>query len=153
MEGLGSVIKSVCIISAAICLIEGIAAGTRFRNQMKFLLNLVFIIVVAMPVLKGTFEFELPDIEKYMTSEYSESEEIYLEELKNQTAENIRSVLMQQLEAAGINCSEIEIEVNISETNSISISSVTVSADNYEAAAEVIRNSLGAETEVYNGNT
>ena len=60
---------------------------------------------------------------------------------------------MQQIEAAGIKCEKIETEVNISETNSISISSVTIRADNFEAAAKVVRNSLGAETEVYNGNT
>ncbi|MBQ8298205.1 MAG: hypothetical protein IJX77_10535 [Ruminococcus sp.] len=153
MEGFGTLIKSVCIISASVFLINGLAAGTRFKNQMKFLLNLVFITVISTPILKGTLEFDLPDIEKYMSLEYDDSMSLYHEEMKKQTGENISAVLKQQIEAAGINCTEIETEVNISETNSISISRVTVSADNFEAAAEVIRNSLGAETEVYNGNS
>lgn len=153
MEGLNAVIKSVCIISAAICLIEGLSAGTRFKNQVRFLLDLIFVTVIVTPVLKGSFEFEMPDIEQYLTIDYSESEGIYQEEIKRQTEENISSVLMQQLEAAGINCSSIETNINISETNSISISSVTVNADNFEAAAEVIRNSLGAETEVFDVNS
>lgn len=153
MEGLNAVIKSVCIISAAICLIEGLSAGTRFKNQMRFLLDLIFVTIIVTPVLKGSFEFEMPDIEQYMAIDYSESEGIYQEEIKRQTEANISSVLMQQLEAAGINCSSIETNINISETNSISISSVTVSADNFEAAAEVIRNSLGAETEVFDVNS
>lgn len=153
MEGLNAVIKSVCIISAAICLIEGLSAGTRFKNQVRFLLDLIFVTVIVTPVLKGSFEFEMPDIEQYLTVDYSESEGIYQEEIKRQTEENISSVLMQQLEAAGINCSSIETNINISETNSISISSVTVNADNFEAAAEVIRNSLGAETEVFDVNS
>ena len=59
---------------------------------------------------------------------------------------------MEQIKASGIKCEEIKVSVNISETNSIDINSITVSADNYEAAADVIRSSLGAETEVRNGN-
>lgn len=153
MDGLKDIIKAVCIISAAICMIEGLAAGTKFKNQMKFLLNLIFITVIVTPVLKGSFEFEMPDISQYMTPEYSDSEYLYQEEMKKQTSTNISSVLMQQLKAAGINCSEIVTDVNISETNSISISSVTVSADNFQAAAEIIKNSLGAETEVFDGNS
>jgi len=153
LDDIKSIIKSVCIISAAICLLEGMASGTRFRSQIKFLLNLIFITVIAVPILKGTFKFEMPDVTQYMDMEYDETENVYQNEIKHQTEENISSVLVQQIEAAGIKCEKIETEVNISETNSISISSVTIRADNFEAAAKVVRNSLGAETEVYNGNT
>lgn len=153
MDDLRTIIRSVCIISAAICLIDSLAAGTRFKNQMKFLLNLIFITVIVTPVLKGTLKFEMPDIGEYTIPEYSDADSLYREELKKQTGANISSVLVQQLEAAGIKCSNIETDVNISETNSIFISSVTVSADNFEAAAAVIRNSLGAETEVLDGNS
>lgn len=153
MEGASAVIRSVCIISAAICLTDSIASGTRFRNQIRFLLNLVFIAVIIAPIVKGSFELELPDIEKYMTAEYYDSDEEYMQELEMRTEENISSVLMQQVQAAGINCSKIETDVNISDADSISISRVTVSADDFEAAADVIKSSLGAETEVYNGNS
>ncbi len=153
MDGFKSMIRAVCIISAAICLIEQLTSGTRFRNQMKFLLNMIFVMVIAAPFAKGTLEFELPDINKYLMPDSSESQEIYHDELERQTSENISAVLMEQINAAGINCTGIEMDINISETNSISISSVTVESDNFEAAAEIIRNSLGAETEVLNGNT
>lgn len=153
MDKLSAIIKSVCIISAAICIVDGLASGTRFKNQMKMLLNLIFALVISAPILQGALNLELPDISQYESPDYSEADLIYREQIQKQTAENVSEVLKEQINAAGINCDKIEIDVNISETNSISISSVTISADNFEAAAEVIKNSLGAETEVYNGNT
>jgi hypothetical protein len=152
MESITSLIKSVCIISGAICLVEILVSGTRFQNQIKFLLNLILITVILTPLVKGTYEFELPDIGEY-NDNYSDSENIYNEELKRQTSENISAVLMEQITAAGINCSNIDTNVNISESEGIFISSVTVSSDDFQAAAEIIRNSLGADTEVLNGNT
>lgn len=152
MEGLKDTIMAVCVVSAAICIIDGLAAGTRFRKQMRFLLNLIFVLIVVSPILKGTAIFEMPDISGFVTSDYNGSQEVYYEQMKQKTGENISSVLEQQLEAAGINCESIETDVNISESNSISISSVTVCADNFTAAAEIVRNSLGTETEVIDGN-
>ena len=152
MDDIKELIRAVCIISAAICIMDGLVSGTRLKNQMKFLLNLIFVTVIATPFLKGTLKFELPDIRDYTLPEYTQQEEIYNEQICMQTSENISSVLMQQLEAAGIECSKIETSVNISETNSIYISNVTVSADDFEAAAQVIKNSLGEETEVIDGN-
>jgi hypothetical protein len=151
MEQLKSLIKSICIISAVICLVGGLISGTRLKSQMKMILNLIFITVVITPVIKGTLNIELPDAESYFNQDYSE-DTAYRESLKKQMEKNVADVLMEQIEANGIKCSEIEIDINISETNSIDISSVTVKADDFNAAADVIRNSLGDETEVYNGN-
>lgn len=153
MDGLRELIGGICAISALICIIDGIASGTRLKNQMRFLLNLMFIIAVVTPLLKGAAEIELPDLSELELPQYSDSEDRYMSELELRTSENISSVLMQQLEAAGIRCDKIETNVNISETNSISISSVTVAADNYNEAARIIRTVLGEDMEVLNGNT
>lgn len=153
MENVTAMIKSVCIISAAICIAESLIEGMKLKNQVSFLLNLIFMLVISAPLIQGTFEFELPDISKYELSDYSEAENVYNEELLRTTEENISSVLKSQVEAAGIICSEIKTSVNISETNSILISSVTICTDNFEAAEEIIKNSLGTDTEVYDGNT
>lgn len=152
MDSIISAVKSVCIISAAICIIDLLASGTKFRNQIKFLLNLVFILVIITPITGEISEFSIPDVENYFNTDYSKSEEVYYKELERQTSENISSVLKAQIEAAGIICYKLETSINISKTNSISISSVTISTDNFEEAAAIIRNSLGSETEVLNGN-
>lgn len=152
MDNLSAAVKAVCMISAAICVVESLTAGTKFRNQIRYILNLIFVIVIAAPLVKGGFELELPDLSQYELSDNGEIETLYNEAMLEATSANISSVILSQLEAAGINCSEIETSVNISETNSISISSVTISTDNFEAAAEIIRNSLGSDTEVLDGN-
>lgn len=152
MEEIGNAVKTVCIVSGAICIIECMVSGTRFRNQIKLILSLIFVIVLISPIIRGNFDTDIIDIESYFNIDYSESEDKYIEELKKQTEANISEVLMEQIRASGIKCEEIKVSVNISEANSISINSITVSADNYEDAAEVIRSSLGAETEVRNGN-
>ena len=63
----------------------------------------------------------------------------------------ISDALYVQISNAGIICTEIETEVNISEDNSIFISKVTISADDFGTAAEIVRNSVGSNTEVVNG--
>ena len=85
-------------------------------------------------------------------SEYGYSAEKYRDELAGRCRENLTSVLRQQFESNGINCREIEVDVNILEDNSISISKVTVSAEDFAAASEIIRNCLGSEKEVENGD-
>ena len=75
--------------------------------------------------------------------------EIYNEELKRQSAEKyFFFVLRDQIAGAGINCDKIEIDVNISEDSIISISKVIITADDFEAAASIVRSSVGSETEV-----
>ena len=94
----------------------------------------------------------MPEISAFEQQDFSDMTEIYNEELKRQSAENISSVLRDQIAAAGINCDKIEIDVNISEDSIISISKVIITADDFEAAASIVRSSVGSETEVVNGN-
>lgn len=148
MEDLKNAVMAVCIVSAGVCMIENMTAGTRLKSQMKLLLNLTVIIVLLASFTKGGVGFEMPDFTSYDT-EYSF--EAYNKEICRQTAENISAALYGQITSAGINCTEIETEVNISEDNSIFISKVTISADDFGTAAEIVRNSVGSSTEVVNG--
>ena len=150
MEQIKSSVIAVCTVSAAICIIESLVSGTRLKNQMKMILNLVLIAAAAAPFFKGGFDFELSGSGADYSVDYSHSQEIYNEELRRKTSYNVSSVLLQQLKAAGISCEKIETEVNISDNGSISIIKVTVKTDNFKDAAEIIRSSLGNETEVIN---
>ena len=90
----------------------------------------------------------MPDIQSEDT-EYSQ--ELYNNEICRQTAENISSILSEQINNAGIICTEINTEVNISDDNSIFISKVIISADDFEKAEKIIKNNVGSNTEVVNG--
>lgn len=152
MEGLKSAILSICAVSMLVCVIEWLVSGTRLKNQVKFLLRVILIVTVFAAFVGGLSGLDFPELPDMDESDISYAESAYKQEFIRQTEANIDSVLAQQLEAAGVGFSKIETNVNISETNSISISSVTVSADDFEKAAEIIRSSLGEETEVQNGD-
>ena len=152
MDDLALTIKGICIASAGIFLMENLVGGTRLKNQMKLLMKLVLAILIIYPFVKEGCEFEMPEISAFEQQDFSDMTAIYNEELKRQSAENISSVLRDQIAAAGINCDKIEIDVNISEDSIISISKVIITADDFEAAASIVRSSVGSETEVVNGN-
>ncbi len=150
MERFSETVRSVCILSAGISAVSYFAAGTVLSKQTDTLLKMLLLMVLAAPFLKGGLSFELPQFQEY---EYAVSEDTayeYESELKRQTEKNISDVLWEQITACGIECEKIETEVNIPEDGSILISKVKVSADNFEKAEEIIRNSLGSETEVLN---
>lgn len=148
MEDLKNAVMAVCIVSAGMCMIENMVSGTRLKLQMKFLLNLVVVTVLIASFTKGGINFEIPEFQE---SETSYSQELYNDEICYQTSENISSVLYEQISNAGINCTEIHTEVNISDDNSIFISKVTISADDFKTAEQIVKNSIGSNTEVING--
>lgn len=151
MEDFKNAVMAVCIVSAGVCMIENMVSGTKLKSQMKLLLNLTVVTVLIASFTKGGIVFELPDFPSYGQVQYDYSQETYTDEICRQTAENISSVLLEQITSAGINCTEIQTEVNISDDNSIFISKVTISADDFGTAAEIVRNSIGSNTEVVNG--
>ena len=151
MEKFLIAVKAVCAISAGACIAENLVSGTSFRNQVRLMLRLLTALVIITPFVGGSLDVELPDAESYNFPYYGLSEEVYSEELTRQVEENISAVLAQQVESAGIDCGKIETKVNISDDFSISIISVTVTAEDFETVSEIIKNSLGSETEVING--
>ena len=128
-----------------------ISEGTRLKAQAAFVFKLVFAVAAAGAVLRVSRGFELPEIKQYEAADYSYADEIYRKELEKKAAGNISEVLYSQLKAAGIDIGEITAEINISQDGSIDISRVIISSSDPSAAAELIRRSLGQETEVING--
>lgn len=151
MEDLKNAVMAVCIVSAGVCMIENMVSGTRLKTQMKFLLNITVVTVLVASFTKGGIAFEMPDFTAYSQPEYENSQEIYNNEICRQTAENVSSVLYEKITSAGINCTEINTEVNISDDNSIFINKVIISTDDFGSAVEIVRNTIGSDTEVVNG--
>ena len=151
MEELKNSVRAVCYVSAAVCIIRSLTGGTKLHTVMDMLMKLIMAAVIAAPFVNRGFSSELPDISGYGSDIAYDGEEIYMNAMRMQTAENVREILVEQLSAAGISVSEIEVDVNISPDGCIDIYRVTVTADDPEAAAGLIRESLGEETEVIDG--
>ena len=153
MEGFRYAVIAVCITSAAASLIGNMTAGTKMHKQMKMLLDLVIAVVTVLPFTNGPARFELPDIGGYNAPDSSYALELYNTALSRTAAENVGDVLRSQITAAGVECGNISIDVNISEDGSIFISRVILECGDFETAAEIVRNSLGSGTEVVDGNS
>ena len=153
MENLVSAAGGVCAVSALICVLRMIAGGTKLKAQAELIMKLVLAASVIAVISEGAVSLEIPDIPSGSGTDYSEAEQVRDAELVRQTGENISEVLRGQLSAAGIETEKIETEVNILEDGSIIISRVIISSADNEAAAEIIRSSLGQETEVVNGDS
>lgn len=115
------------------------------------MLDLILAVVMLLPIVNGFREFSFPEISDYRMAEYDSTDDVYAASLIAQTEKNVEDVLMEQIMAAGIPCEKIEAEVNIFADHSISITKVTVTSEDFEAASEIVKNSLGSETEVING--
>ncbi|MCM1529594.1 MAG: hypothetical protein NC093_06300 [Alistipes sp.] len=150
MDEIKAAVGAVCAISAVRCVMGNITSPTRLRNQVMIIMDLLLAAVMAAVFMRGCSAFELPEISvyEYKAGEY---ESLYEEAIEARTASNICLVLQQQVEAAGISCEKIEAEVNISADGSIFINRVTVISGDFQAASEIIKASLGTETEVVNG--
>ena len=149
MSDITTAVRTICLMAAGIGLLENITSGTKLRTQMEFILKLVLAAAIAAPFVSGSFD--LSDISINSISEAEDYTDVYQQELAAQTSQNISDVLSAQLKAAGIAVGNIRTEVNISQDGSISINKVIVETEEPEAAARLIRNSLGQETEVING--
>ena len=140
-------VLSVCIISLAVSLSENLTSGTKLGKQIKFLLSLIVISVIFRPFSENISLPDIPDIPEFQ--QYSD--EFYNNEMKNRISENISKTLEDELLKNGINTDFIDTDINISDSDSISINSVTVGTDNFQRAEIIIKENLGEETEVLNG--
>ncbi|MDO4862737.1 MAG: hypothetical protein Q4A05_01100 [Ruminococcus sp.] len=146
-------VLAVCVVSAAKSLIGQTAGSVKMKDQLRLILDILLALVITAPFVSGFAGFELPEIGAYKLTDYDYSQELCDRALAEQTAANVCDILAEQLAAAGIDCGKISAEVNILSDGSISISRVTVNTEDTEGAAEVIHNTLGAETEVVNEGT
>ncbi len=151
MDRIKTAAAAICAVSAGGAVISGLFGGTPLKRQMKLLLDVILAIVLISPFTGGGPAIDLPEVCTFDMGDYGYSRELYIEALREQTAANVAEVLREQIEAAGIECGEIEPEVNISEDMSIEIVRVVLTADDAAAAAEIVKDSLGADTEVVDG--
>ena len=151
METLKSSVIAMCALSAVSFMIEYLAGGTKLKDQMRFMIKLVTIIAVLLPFIKSGANMELPEITSGNAYYDENTIEIYNEELRRQTSYNVSEVLLEHIRSRNIDCSKIETYVNILEDGSITISKVTIIADDFKGAEKIVKNCLGEETEVVNG--
>ncbi len=140
-------ILSICIISLAVSISENLTSGTKLGKQIKFMLSLILLCVIFRPsdIPDMPDIPDIPELEQY-------SRDFYNQEMADRIAENISQTLADALLKDGVSTDFIQTEINISDSDSISINRVTVGTDNFPKAEKIIKDNLGEETEVLNGH-
>ena len=151
METASEGIKTVCCISVGIFIIDFLCSATKLKKQMKFLLSMVFLAVLITPLISGTRNIDLGTINDIInTDEFEVSAELCDNVLENEIENNISEIIAAEFEQNGVETSKLEIDVNISQTNSIDIKRVTINTEQYSEAKQILIEKLGKEVEIVN---
>ena len=147
---LKTIIIAVCVLSAAKSLIGQMSGGLKIKGQLKLILDIIFALVITTPFISGFNDIQLPELSNYEVDDYEVAQRIFNEALAEKTASNVCDILTEQITSQGLKCDKITVDVNILNDGCISINRVTVRTSDIENVEEVIRNTLGVETEVVN---
>ncbi len=144
MESLKLSVKALCLLSAAVSVLSLMIKGKALAGQLRFLLSLLFAVGMASAFL----QIELPaDLEATARDALTFHTQAAEETILHETAEKTAAILRQELENAGISCTELSVDVHRDEDGRISITKVCAECDDLAAANKLLADLLGEEVE------
>jgi len=145
---LRNTVLAVCMISAGASLLGGIVSGTRLGRHVTFTVDLILLAALLSPFVSILRPGYVSSVFSDITFDEESAGKKYRKMLCAETAGRIKEMINEQMNARGIYCAGIEPVLNISDKGCIIIECVRIETSSPDAAAEVIRYCLGAETEV-----
>jgi hypothetical protein len=116
-------------VSIVISMFDAFYPSEKFNRQMNVIFTLVLILCTITPVLSG--KVGIPDISELVNETNLETEECVGkadEYFKRSVERNISSRIGQYLYENQIECTQIDTNINISDSGSISINEIDVTA-------------------------
>ena len=148
-----SVLFSICAAAVVTAVYKAVAPVEKFSGQIKLLISCFFILTVISAVSGASGLWDFSDITAIDTS-YTD----YTVQLKRMTAEEtanaLKKSIAEKLSEAGMPPEKIYIDVNISDTGSISINEIKLvyEADGYDEysqqAVRLVRQLTGTRIKV-----
>ena len=126
MEVIRKIGASICIVSVVTVIFTMIIPENKSEKAIRFIVGLFFLVSVAALIFKSDFKLNIKfDIDKIKNS--SNTVEAATENaLKNLIEKNLSNKLSEVLMQNNIKAEKIQISVNITEENSISINSIVL---------------------------
>ncbi len=144
MELLKKLVLSACFLSIVISLADSIKPGESFTRQLKLIFSLIFISGIFVSVANSDFELDIPVAADVQELENYESMSDTMDKAVIYSAENTaKETICSILTSHGISYKKITVSVNIIEDDSININEIGYCGDEYERAAEIIKNNVG----------
>ena len=148
MDTLRAVVLVTCVVSLLSGIMDAIKPNARFDRQMRFLLAGVYLLAVLTPLIKGAYEWDFDwEGETSVSDTLTEAAETQVTETASST---LSQSLTTYLETQGMADVSVQVEMHITEENSIEIERIIVSAADEETAAaakEYIADYLGDTAE------
>lgn len=145
-------IISGCFIGITVSAADMLKPSDKFANNIRLVFACVFILVLFTPLLSGRFNFSEDLNADCMANAYTDDiEKGVNSEMKSIVEKNLEDTVKQKLNEANINYEEISVIVNIEEDYSIDISGVYITGGYSEKSEEVIKDALGKNVNVYEG--
>lgn len=151
MENIKDAVVAACTLSAGLSLISCIVAGTRFRKSIRFISEVIMILVISSAFLSALKTGSYSEVLNNISFDENELSEDYNELLCRETEDIIERKLLAELSVTGAEYSVIKPQVHISDTGCIIIDSVRIESSQPDAVSAAIRSVLGEETEVLYG--
>ena len=147
MNGLSAWALSVSICAVIACIVEMMTADTKLEKTVRFVLGAFMLCAIIIPVGNIISDFSGVNFDNQMTNNISDSfNEQKISMLKNE----ISTLVLTTLSKENIYPQKVEVNMDISEDNCISMVSVTVMLDKKDREkavkiSEIIRSELGLE--------
>lgn len=149
MDTVGKIVLTACLLAVGISALEMLYPDGKFHKQIKLLFSMVFIISLAGPITAGNFEF--PQFDLSPEVEYSNLQARSEEEFISLTEKNIAEALKTKLDSQNLSVKEISVRINISDSQSISISEVKIICPengDCEKIRGITADEVGADTQI-----
>ncbi|MBQ9383965.1 MAG: hypothetical protein IJT87_06985 [Ruminiclostridium sp.] len=150
---MSEVLFSICAASIMTAIYRYLAPTEKFGSQIKLLLACFFVLTVTGVVGRALGAWELPDLAKSDGS-YTDYSVRVRQLTAEETAKELRGAIRERLTEKGIRPEKIYIDVNISDTGSISIIEIRLVFDDEgyalyaDRAVALVRQMTGAKTKV-----
>lgn len=147
MNGLSAWALSVSICAVIACVVEMMTADTKLEKTVRFVLGAFMLCAIIIPVGNMVSEFSGVNFDRKMTYDISDS---FTEQKISMLKNEISTLVISTLSKENIYPQKVEVDMDISEDNCISMVSVTVVLDkkDREKAVKVtdtIKSELGLE--------
>ena len=154
MSGLQTVCVTLCYTCIAVSIISLLVPQKRTRRVMGFVIGLFFISTMTSAVAEQVDQIQLSDIEQEEITIPEYSEEDFDNEIAQMTADNLTSALNELLLNEGIQASDIQLTLKISDKGRISVVRAVIYINEADRSRtsdirSIIYRNIAKEPEIY----
>lgn len=146
METMRAIVLVTCVISLFSGVLDALRPNAKFDRQMRLLLSAVFLLAILTPLVKGAGKMQV-NLDRDMTVSQDLTAAMAVQTEASAT-ENLENTLQELLQKGGVTDAEVEVEMHITEDNSIEIEHVTVFCGDTETAESLLAECLGEEVKI-----